>query len=115
VLQHWHRGNVVLVGDAAHALPPDRGQGFSQALEDVFMLARVVEKGAKLSRYEEIRKPRVEKLREEIRREKKDRDTGHLAAWLRDWSLWGFLKLVNFIGSRWAEGTFGYDPDSVVI
>jgi len=61
---------VVLVGDAAHALPPDKGQGFSQAMEDVFVLARVIENEADLSRYEQIRKPRVEKLREVIRREK---------------------------------------------
>jgi 2-polyprenyl-6-methoxyphenol hydroxylase-like FAD-dependent oxidoreductase len=115
VLDHWSTGNVVLIGDAAHALPPDKGQGFSQAIEDIFVLARVIEKGANLSRYEEIRKPRVEKLREVIRRDKKERDTGPWTAWFRDWSIWVFLKGLSLIGSRWADSTFGYDPDSVAI
>ena len=34
-LPTWERNGVVLVGDAAHALPPTSGQGASQALEDV--------------------------------------------------------------------------------
>lgn len=34
-LPTWERDGVVLVGDAAHALPPSSGQGSSQALEDV--------------------------------------------------------------------------------
>lgn len=34
-LPTWERDGVVLVGDAAHALPPTSGQGSSQALEDV--------------------------------------------------------------------------------
>jgi 2-polyprenyl-6-methoxyphenol hydroxylase-like FAD-dependent oxidoreductase len=33
-LPTWHKDGVVLVGDAAHALPPTSGQGSSQALED---------------------------------------------------------------------------------
>lgn len=34
-LPMWERDGVVLLGDAAHALPPTSGQGVSQALEDV--------------------------------------------------------------------------------
>ncbi|PFH62508.1 hypothetical protein XA68_13247 [Ophiocordyceps unilateralis] len=33
-LPTWERNGVVLVGDAAHALPPTSGQGSSQSLED---------------------------------------------------------------------------------
>lgn len=35
----------LLVGDAAHALPPSSGQGISQAVEDVVMLAMLLGKG----------------------------------------------------------------------
>lgn len=38
-LPHWGRDGCVLVGDAAHALPPRTGQGASQALEDGQTLA----------------------------------------------------------------------------
>jgi 2-polyprenyl-6-methoxyphenol hydroxylase-like FAD-dependent oxidoreductase len=35
----WHRGRVVLIGDAAHACPPTLAQGAAQALEDAAVLA----------------------------------------------------------------------------
>ena len=35
----WHRGRVVLVGDAAHSCPPTLAQGCAQALEDAAVLA----------------------------------------------------------------------------
>lgn len=38
-LPTWERDGVILVGDAAHALPPTSGQGSSQALEDAEALA----------------------------------------------------------------------------
>lgn len=34
-LPTWHRDGLILLGDAAHTLPPTSGQGTSQALEDV--------------------------------------------------------------------------------
>lgn len=39
-LDCWHRGNVLLVGDAAHAPLPTSGQGACQALEDAWHLAQ---------------------------------------------------------------------------
>ncbi|KAF5674105.1 kynurenine 3-monooxygenase [Fusarium circinatum] len=35
-------GNVVMIGDAAHAMPPSSGQGVNQALEDAFSLAEIL-------------------------------------------------------------------------
>ena len=32
-------GKVIILGDAAHAVPPITGQGVNQAFEDVWMLA----------------------------------------------------------------------------
>ncbi len=38
----WGRGRVYLVGDAAHAMTPDLGQGACQALEDAVVLGRTL-------------------------------------------------------------------------
>jgi len=41
----WHRGRVVLIGDAAHSCPPTLAQGAAQALEDAAVLADVMLRG----------------------------------------------------------------------
>jgi 2-polyprenyl-6-methoxyphenol hydroxylase-like FAD-dependent oxidoreductase len=38
----WHRGRVVLIGDAAHACPPTLAQGGAQALEDATVLSELL-------------------------------------------------------------------------
>lgn len=40
----WHRGRVVLIGDAAHAITPHLGQGAAQAVEDSVVLADELQK-----------------------------------------------------------------------
>lgn len=39
VERSWHRGRVVLVGDAAHCCPPTLAQGAAMSLEDALLLA----------------------------------------------------------------------------
>jgi 2-polyprenyl-6-methoxyphenol hydroxylase-like FAD-dependent oxidoreductase len=38
----WHRGRVVLIGDAAHTCPPTLAQGGAQALEDAAVLGQLL-------------------------------------------------------------------------
>ncbi|MFJ9721809.1 FAD-dependent oxidoreductase [Streptomyces sp. NPDC101209] len=38
----WHRGRVVLVGDAAHCCPPTLAQGAAMSLEDAWVLAQLL-------------------------------------------------------------------------
>ncbi len=38
----WHRGRVVLIGDAVHACPPTMAQGAAMGLEDASVLARML-------------------------------------------------------------------------
>jgi 2-polyprenyl-6-methoxyphenol hydroxylase-like FAD-dependent oxidoreductase len=65
-LPRWHRGNVMLVGDAAHAMTPNLGQGAAQALEDVAALARALQRHRRLAdaldAYEAERKRRAERV-----------------------------------------------------
>ncbi|MER5644378.1 FAD-dependent oxidoreductase [Streptosporangium sp. NPDC002524] len=44
-LPAMHRGRVVLLGDAAHAMTPNMGQGACQAIEDAVVLAHVAGDG----------------------------------------------------------------------
>lgn len=81
----WQRNGVVLIGDAAHALPSTSGQGSSQALEDVeafsLFLANELRNAytnplasqvatervaitTAAKRYVELRKPHVKKILE---------------------------------------------------
>ncbi|KAI0329204.1 FAD/NAD-P-binding domain-containing protein [Cubamyces sp. BRFM 1775] len=43
-LQTWHKGRVVLLGDAAHPTSPHIGQGANQAFEDIYHLVRLLSK-----------------------------------------------------------------------
>jgi 2-polyprenyl-6-methoxyphenol hydroxylase-like FAD-dependent oxidoreductase len=56
----WHRGRVVIGGDAAHTFPPHLTQGAAMAVEDAYVLARemLAEDGsveARLLRYAQLR------------------------------------------------------------
>jgi 2-polyprenyl-6-methoxyphenol hydroxylase-like FAD-dependent oxidoreductase len=73
----YARGRVVLLGDAAHAMTPDLGQGAGQALEDAVVLGAALattgEVAAALARYDAERRPRTQAVARLSRR------TGRLA------------------------------------
>lgn len=60
----WHRGGMVVLGDAAHAASPASGQGASMALEDAIVLAKALrdipDRASALSMFERLRRPRTE-------------------------------------------------------
>jgi 2-polyprenyl-6-methoxyphenol hydroxylase-like FAD-dependent oxidoreductase len=66
-LATWHRGAVVVLGDAAHAMSPAGGQGASLALEDARLFASLVADparpvGGAMARFEALRRQRVEAI-----------------------------------------------------
>jgi 2-polyprenyl-6-methoxyphenol hydroxylase-like FAD-dependent oxidoreductase len=67
-LERWHRGRVVLIGDAAHAMLPHQGQGANQTIEDAVLLADLLADagrdgvGRALAHYEAVRRPRTRRV-----------------------------------------------------
>jgi 2-polyprenyl-6-methoxyphenol hydroxylase-like FAD-dependent oxidoreductase len=65
-IDKWYSrtGRVLLVGDAAHAIPPSSGQGVNQALEDVYgltlILARSSDLLSALAKWQAIRQKRID-------------------------------------------------------
>ena len=61
----WGRENTVLIGDAAHALTPNLGQGAALGMEDAMILADFIMSGETdlAGRLKELRNLRVEKIR----------------------------------------------------
>ena len=62
----WHRGPMLVIGDAAHAPSPSSGQGASMAMEDAVVLARCLRDLPAIPdafvAYERLRRARVERI-----------------------------------------------------
>jgi salicylate hydroxylase len=63
----WSKGRVALLGDAAHPLLPYMAQGAALAIEDAAALAACIasqpaDLGPAFARYEELRRPRAERV-----------------------------------------------------
>ncbi|RDW69546.1 hypothetical protein BP6252_08566 [Coleophoma cylindrospora] len=61
----WSKGRTVIIGDAAHAMPPHASQGVAMAAEDVFVLSRKLQEQSLslaeiFQQYDQVRRPRVE-------------------------------------------------------
>ncbi|UNI24242.1 hypothetical protein JDV02_010005 [Purpureocillium takamizusanense] len=128
-LPTWERDGVVLVGDAAHALPPTSGQGSSQALEDVeaFTLLlshhlreaytagkpgtlekkEVIKSAAK--QYMELRLPRVTQMLKDSRsRQDSKRDKGIIEEYIMYVFMWT-MGCFPGVMAKYMNKAFTYD------
>lgn len=48
LLDTWYIDNVCLIGDAAHSMTPDLGQGGAQAIEDAYYLSNFIKKSSNI-------------------------------------------------------------------
>jgi 2-polyprenyl-6-methoxyphenol hydroxylase-like FAD-dependent oxidoreductase len=91
-IDHWGRGPVTLLGDAAHPMLPHAGQGAAQAIEDAVTLGALLHEvsdttalHAALRRYEHLRTTRTRKIVEAARRNARFGSlTSPVQCWLRD-------------------------------
>ena len=88
-VDNWFNKNIVLLGDAVHAMTPNIGQGAGMAMEDAAALAEELAAGGEiedaLARYAGRRKPRVQTVMQVSRMVGEDgQRSGMLACWLRN-------------------------------
>ncbi|PID68483.1 MAG: monooxygenase, partial [Flavobacteriia bacterium] len=63
----WHRENVCLIGDAAHATTPNMGQGACQAIEDAYVLSECLDKYEINKAFKEYQKLRLPKAHQVVK------------------------------------------------
>jgi 2-polyprenyl-6-methoxyphenol hydroxylase-like FAD-dependent oxidoreductase len=105
-LPTWHRGRVTLIGDAAHAVSPNAGQGAALALEDAMYLAKMLRDEADFTaafaRFERDRKPRAERVVAEGRRRGNDKQiVGPVRQTMREIMIRIFVPLFGRSADRW--------------
>ncbi len=111
-LSRWTEGRVTLLGDAAHPMTPNLGQGGGQAIEDAVVLA-VCLKGAQsveagLQTYEQRRIPRTSSILLESRR------LGDVGQWENPLKCWIRDLGMRMVPDSMAQGRLnrvaGFDP-----
>ncbi len=85
----WHKGRVVLIGDAAHAVGPHAGQGASMTIEDALVLAAFLAAeescAAAFQRFEKLRRERIDQVvKLTARNSSQKRTSGWLGLMIRD-------------------------------
>lgn len=129
-LPTWKSGsNIVLVGDAAHALQPSSGQGACQAMEDAEALALLLKHYLRtpapsshfhspetqqiavnkaLSNYVEFRKPRIAKIYKQSQKmSSRKMDMNIVAEYIMYFAIWVGTKLQTW--KAYNEELFEYD------
>lgn len=121
-------GRILLMGDAAHCMPPDSGQGASCAVEDAMTIGLLCEalfsdqtenndsESEKLKRlcnlYTEIRKPRCEYIVAEARkRGDLKREMGWFEQIIRNVVMFALCK---FLPESAMDGFFSWDAETEV-
>lgn len=62
-IPQWYTENMCLIGDAAHATTPNMGQGACQAIEDAYVIGKLLEKNKDFNAvFEEFQKIRRKKV-----------------------------------------------------
>lgn len=110
-LRHWSKGNTVLIGDAAHAMTPNLGQGACLAIEDAWTLGALLSSGldprTAIARYEHARTDRVHAI------QLQSRTMGWVVQAESPWAMaarrWMTPRLPQYFTTRAMRQLFDYD------
>jgi FAD-dependent urate hydroxylase len=97
-LATWHRGRMIVIGDAAHAPSPTSGQGASLSIEDAVVLAQCLrdhtDPQAAFTAFTSMRRPRVEKIIKWAQQINNNKIAGPVGRVLRDAMMPAILKMT---------------------
>lgn len=124
----WSKGRCLIIGDAAHAMPPHASQGVSMALEDVFLFSNLITQHSRnlgtpnsqslddlLRSYESKRKARTEQMLKAAERNgdvRKKKTPFHL--WANERAISLGLRVYGMVGldkMGIGQGPLAYDVD----
>lgn len=124
----WHKGRVVLLGDAAHPPVPYIGQGAMQAFEDVGVLSLLMQQVCRPSAskpfnfgelksvfqvYEKIRIPRTSLIYESSHalgrmQLLRAHDPSYIETKKMEWDLWWQIKRNGTLPTLWAGSNYDF-------
>jgi 2-polyprenyl-6-methoxyphenol hydroxylase-like FAD-dependent oxidoreductase len=118
----WTRGRCILLGDAAHAMPPHAQQGVSMALEDAFALSGLLKQhktlGEVWERFEAVRRPRIEGITGKSETNRKVRNkTGPWGLWVKEVAIAAGMWVYWLLGLRswgFGQGYIVYDIEKEI-
>jgi 2-polyprenyl-6-methoxyphenol hydroxylase-like FAD-dependent oxidoreductase len=97
-LRQWGRGRVTLLGDAAHPITPNVGQGPGMAIEDAACLARLLAERSDIAgafrTYETMRRSRTAFIARQARR------IGAIGQWENPWIVRGRNFVTRLVLAR---------------
>ncbi|MFC6880996.1 MULTISPECIES: FAD-dependent monooxygenase [Actinomadura] len=110
-LPEFHHRRVALLGDAAHPMTPNLGQGACQAIEDAIVLAHEVTDGGGLPAYTAARLPRTTRIMQRSSAiSRLTRLRGVLPVTARDTALWLGGRLGPGAVIRQGDAIFNWRP-----
>jgi 2-polyprenyl-6-methoxyphenol hydroxylase-like FAD-dependent oxidoreductase len=116
---HWHRGRMVLVGDAVHAPSNSTGQGASLAIESSIQLARCLrdlpDATSAFRAYEQLRRERVERITKRGARTNSAKTPGPVGRKAMHVLMPIFFKMMNFDKVMGREQRYQIDWDAPAV
>ena len=114
----WHRGRMVLIGDAVHAPSNSTGQGASLAIESAVQLARclrdLADVGSAFRAYEALRRRRVEGIAKRGAKINHSKAPGRVARMFMPLALPLMFRIMDLEKTMGTEQRYVIDWDSPV-